>query len=648
LHNLPKAPVHPPADIKGTETPTPIKLNPTKVFEEQDDFGDDEDEDEEEDAEEPEIESQAPAPAPAAHVPTPSEPSYKRFKGNWKPPQFMPKQTLPRIQYEFGPQAESAREERQARRDAVKESFLWSWNHYKERAWGHDETKPVTGDYADPFNGWGATIADSLGTLLLMGLEVEYGLAREHIRRVDFNYHTTSSISFFETVIRYLGGMISAYDLSGDKLMLYRAQNLADTMIKRGFNTLTGLPPSHISLHGPPQPTNTTTGVVILAEVGSFTLEFTRLAQITKNATYFETVHRIMDFLDTELEESVWHGGLLPLSFGVDTPFSQHSRTYSMGGQADSYYEYLIKQHLLTEGQLPLYERLYKKAMESAHEELLKETYMPEGGKILGQISPWFNPKLEHLTCFAGGMMAMGGKSLNRPQDITAGVEFAKTCAYVYEKSPTGIGPEIIQMALKDQEEQTFDRIFDASRQLVGKRPKPIPGTSSVIDARYILRPETVETMYYLYRITGDKIWQDKAWQMYQSISKYTRTHFGHTAINSVLVNETSKTWANNQESFAFAELFKYLYLIFSEPDFVSLDDYVFNTEAHPFILRQGKAKVGEFWHGDTSVGDPEGIGRGTPIQLARQGLWKPDKVDLGTATTGVKPKENLVAAQGA
>lgn len=128
---------------------------------------------------------------------------------------------------------------RRARQDWVKRAFLHAWRGYKNKAWGHDEVKPINGKGSNGFNGWGATIVDSLSTLLLLNLTDEYSLARTHVRQIDFSkivgeksvygqLKDGRTVPVFETVIRYLGGLLSAYDLSGgDSLMLERAEDLA-------------------------------------------------------------------------------------------------------------------------------------------------------------------------------------------------------------------------------------------------------------------------------------------------------------------------------------------------------------------------------------------------------------------------------------
>lgn len=87
--------------------------------------------------------------------------------------------------------------------------------------------------------------------------------------------------------------------------------------------------------------------------------------------------------------------------------------------------------------------------------------------------------------------------------------------------------------------------------------------------------------MWYMYRITGDPVWQDKGWRMWEAIIRHTQTESGHSAIDNVLSPHPSKT--NEMESFWIAETLKYFYLLYASPDLMSLDDYVLNTEAHFF-----------------------------------------------------------------
>lgn len=95
-------------------------------------------------------------------------------------------------------------------------------------------------------------------------------------------------------------------------------------------------------------------------------------------------------------------------------------------------------------------------------------------------------------------------------------------------------------------------------------------------------RPEAIESVWYMYRITGDPAWQEKGWNMWQSVISHVRTEIAASAINGVNIPDGA-TFIDKMESFWLAETLKYFYLLYSDPDVVSLDDWVLNTEAHPF-----------------------------------------------------------------
>lgn len=93
--------------------------------------------------------------------------------------------------------------------------------------------------------------------------------------------------------------------------------------------------------------------------------------------------------------------------------------------------------------------------------------------------------------------------------------------------------------------------------------------------------PEAIESVFYMYRITGDKHWREAGWAMFTAIQQHTETTFGNSAISDVTKMEPDKL--DEEESFWLAETLKYFFLLFSEEDVVSLDDWVLNTEAHMF-----------------------------------------------------------------
>ncbi|KAF1744598.1 hypothetical protein MXB_3636 [Myxobolus squamalis] len=93
-----------------------------------------------------------------------------------------------------------------------------------------------------------------------------------------------------------------------------------------------------------------------------------------------------------------------------------------------------------------------------------------------------------------------------------------------------------------------------------------------------------MESIFYLFRITGDSYYRNVGWDLIRSIHKHTHVDSGgYTSVGNV--NDPSGSRLGTQESFFMAETLKYAYLLFSDPRFMSLDEWVFNTEAHPFRI---------------------------------------------------------------
>ena len=150
---------------------------------------------------------------------------------------------IPQIQYNFKDETSSARIDREKKRSTIKEAFRFSWDGYKRHAWLHDELRPSSGEFRDPFCGWAATLVDSLDTMWIMGLEEDFAEATKAVSEIDFTTNNKGSIPVFETTIRYLGGLVSAYDLTGGKykILLDKAVELADVLMG-AFDTPNRMP----------------------------------------------------------------------------------------------------------------------------------------------------------------------------------------------------------------------------------------------------------------------------------------------------------------------------------------------------------------------------------------------------------------------
>ncbi|KAI9276004.1 glycoside hydrolase [Sporodiniella umbellata] len=189
------------------------------------------------------------------------------------------------VRKEHGGLPEAYKLSSQEKQRYIKEEFLFSWEGYKKNSWGFDENKPNSNSPRNTRNGWGATIVDALDTLHIMGLHQEFEEAKEFVSQIDW-HSTNDPVQVFETVIRYLGGFLSAYDLSQDPIFLHKAVDLTEKLLP-AFDTPTGIPYQYMNFtSGAP----IQTPVACLAEIGSLQIEFTRLSELTGDWNVCTTV----------------------------------------------------------------------------------------------------------------------------------------------------------------------------------------------------------------------------------------------------------------------------------------------------------------------------------------------------------------------
>lgn len=259
-------------------------------------------------------------------------------------------------------------------------------------------------------------------------------------------------------------------------------------------------------------------------------------------------------------------------------------------------------------GRSTAYQTMYERSLKAAKENLFYRVMNPENQPIqfagtARSMSHAAKLKYEaqHLACFAGGTLALASQAFNSSEDLITARELTDGCIWAYESMPSGIMPESFLAAPCQDEECAWneDKWYEAIRQSNRQHDWQLslqehaqnvisekglaPGFADITDARYILRPEAIESVFILYRVTGDRRLQDKAWNMFRAIEKHTRTDIAYAAIHDVtLKHPEEEQHDDSMESFFTAETLKYFYLIFSEPDVVSLDEFVLNTEAHP------------------------------------------------------------------
>mmetsp|Transcript_18905 Transcript_18905/g.31011 ORF Transcript_18905/g.31011 Transcript_18905/m.31011 type:complete len:661 (-) Transcript_18905:94-2076(-) len=443
------------------------------------------------------------------------------------------------------------------RRDAVKKAFLHAWNGYVKYAWGHDELTPVSKGFNDPFGGLGATLVDSLDTMYLMGLTDEYKRAHEWVEANLF-FNQTGDVSFFETTIRCLGGLLSMYDLTQDSLFLERAKDLGDHLMP-AFNTPTGIPLATVHLaEGRASGPSWSGGISTMSEVATVQLEFSHLSFHTGDPKYAEKANAVIDILDKLNVPNGLYGKFIDPNSGRIT-----DTFVTLGARGDSTYEYFLKMWLLTGRSSTQHRRMYDASMDGVTR-LLVQTSSPSNLKYIAEMDGManLNHKMDHLTCFVPGMLVIGAQGDTKDDHLQLAADLLNTCREFYRRQETGLSPELVK--------------FTAGHDF------------STDSWHNLLRPETVESLFVLYRYTHDPKYREWGWEIFQAFEKHSKTEAGYSGLRDVRVVGPAGVTQNmddRMESFWMAETLKYLYLLFGPDEVVPLHEWVFNTEAHPLKI---------------------------------------------------------------
>lgn len=348
---------------------------------------------------------------------------------------------------------------------------------------------------------------------------------------------------------------------------------------------------------------------MLVSELGSLSLEFTRLSQLTGEPKYYDAIQRISDEFEKG-QNSTKLPGMWPVSIDAQKPSFSDDTLFTLGGMSDSLYEYFPKQFLILGGLLSQPKTLYENFIEVAKKHMFFRIYNPDDLPIMvsgdirmkpGDVID-LQPRGQHLTCFAGGMVGLASRIFDRPDDLKIAEELAAGCVWAYDASVNGISPEIFTVIpcpknydCKWSEQVWHDALttmYSASGATDAELKSKIegiisqrrltPGFTAIDDHRYILRPEAIESVFLMWRITGDRKWQDAAWRMFERIEKVSRTEVAAAAIYDITQTGEGLQHMDSMESFWLAETLKYFYLCFEEFGVVSLDEFVLNTEAHP------------------------------------------------------------------
>lgn len=467
------------------------------------------------------------------------------------PPQGTPRK-LPRIQHDFSQDTkDEIRDQTLAdRRESIRDAVKKTWAAYRQHAWGYDELKPLSRSRTDTYGGWGVTIVDSLDTLWITGLKQEFREAVQAVTFIDWNGSTASACSLFETNIRYLGGLLSAYDLSGESVLLSKALELGN-MLYAAFDTENHLPAGTLHFRKARAGNLKVDTRASFASVATLSMEFTRLSQLTGDPKFYTVIDNLKQQLN-HTQDTTMLPGMWPMFVNLRKDFVVDGSTFTLGGQADSGYEYLPKMYALLGGLDETYATMHKKAMTTAKQHLLFRAMIPGGGthsipdvlfsgtavvtdKEQSNVVDLI-PRLQHLACFVGGHFALGGKLTGLEDHVTIGEQLARGCAWAYGAMPSGIMPDVSTLIPCKTTASLTQCGWNEGRWNMESEHKLPRGFRQIRNARYLLRPEAIESLFVVYRITGKSEMQDLAWEMFQAIRTATETESGFASVEDVTV----------------------------------------------------------------------------------------------------------------
>jgi mannosidase alpha-like ER degradation enhancer 2 len=464
------------------------------------------------------------------------------------------------IVFLVAPAAFPQRNERQFAAE-VRSEFLHAWNGYKNYAWGHDDLKPLSKThhdwYAEPLL---MTPVDALDTMIIMGLNDEAAATRKYIT-ANLSFDKDIYVQNFEITIRLLGGLLSSYQLTGDKQLLALAEDLGNRLLPV-FDSPTGLPYRYVNLRtGKVRDARTNP-----AEAGTLLIEFGTLSKLTRRPVFYDKAKRAL----VEIYKRRSPIGLVGTWINVETGKWVNTDSH-ISGAIDSYYEYLLKCWLLFDDQDC--KRMWLDSIAAINKHLADDI---DRGGGRNELELWYG----HA-------------------DMNLGKRTATTYGAL-----DAFFPAVLALSGDLNRASRLQKSSLKMWQLHGIEPEELDyKTLKVVSPGYPLRPEIIESTYYLHhyaslrprasslgprasrpQLSGRRSLASAASYlregqlMWDDFVKHCRTEAGYAALESVV----TKKHSDSMPSFLFAETFKYFYLLSAPPSTLTFDKVIFNTEAHP------------------------------------------------------------------
>jgi mannosyl-oligosaccharide alpha-1,2-mannosidase len=418
----------------------------------------------------------------------------------------------------------------------VRNEMRWAWRQYRKHAWGRDQIKPISGGFESfPLKNHhlGLSLIEALDTLWIMGLDDEFNDGVEWVKR-ELSFDVDGEVSVFETSIRLVGGLLSAFHACGDPVLLAKARDCADRLLPSFNASPLGIPHRFVNLRTGALRGKETNP----AETGTFLPEFGFLSKATGDDRYRAAAKRALVSMYDRRSKI----GLLADSMDCMTG-EWKGRRATIGPPSDSYYEYLW------DGWDLLGDRDCLAMYRTCTAAILRHQPQTIGGRL------WFvdvdfetgkriNWDQDELSSFYGGLLAQGGAARQ-------GAAYTRSWAEVQKRF--GVLPEE----------------YDAA-------------SGKVLSATNSLRPELADAAFNLWLLDRRDEWRQIVRDHYLAMKRCNKARYGYADLADVTANP--KVQSDHNPGYWWSEQMKYYYLIFADTPRVDYRKLYLSTEGN--VLR--------------------------------------------------------------
>lgn len=483
-----------------------------------------------------------------------------------KPLPSGPSRNIRSVQYDFGPTYASD-PATESRRLLVRNMFERAWKEYMARAWGHDNYRPITGTFEDSV-GWGITVIESLSTLWIMNLRTEFHVAAAFAVELDLGRSLTSGIYTADLATKVLGGLLSAYELSGLNPLLLKAKEVGE-LLYLAFDTPTHLPAAYLAFQAAKNgdlslSSRTDTRILAVA------VELTRLSQVTGDNRFYDVADRLTSHL-ANMQNTTRVPGLWPETMDFRAPDrngDRFSNVFSAAGPAKGLFDALPSMYLITGGLEERYENMYLRAMDALDRSLLWRPMLPTNAEYLfpGTLYAHHDrldlvAQATHSGCAVGATLAVGGHIFDNARHLALSHVLTDSCVWAHTEFPaTSLLPQTFNMVRCPSAQHGCE--WDEREWRDERRDARLKeGFTHVPDRAFTSAPETVKSLFYLWRTTGHKSIRNLTFSIFEQMRKETRVGLGYAGIEDVIAG--TKSAADNEDAVGRIDLMEVSHFLF-------------------------------------------------------------------------------------